>query len=122
MIHFCTNYKRHKYLKYVTLFIMRFKNCILLIVVLFLFSCSKKKDEKKESLCTETGTLLNYLGQNNCNWVFDINGTIVQPTNLSDWGFTYIDGQVYDLSYIVVIGNPDCLLGDLVQLTCLHEK
>lgn len=95
---------------------MKFLSFLLLII---LVSCSKSTS------CTSAikGKLKNYTGLDGCGWVIEANDKVYEPVNLNEFDSTLLDeNQAIYFTYESFQGGSICMVGEMIQLTCVEKR
>lgn len=88
------------------------------ISTLFLFSCNRTSCENAQA-----ATIEDYTGLDGCGLVIKLqNGTVLEPTNLNDFGITPTDGMKVWIKYHEIAGGSICMVGQIVEIDCLAKR
>lgn len=90
------------------------------LICLFLFvSCAKKTS------CSSAvkGKLKNLTGLDGCGWVIEADGKTYEPVNLGEFDSTLLnENQKIYFSYNNFSGGSICMVGAMIQITCIEKR
>lgn len=96
----------------------------LVIIALGIMGC-KSTETTKTLTCPDATlvTLTNLTGLGSCSWVLTLsNGERLEPINLSNYPIELVDGKEVYVTYTNADSMSACMVGDIVNISCLTEK
>ncbi|HYK46157.1 MAG TPA: hypothetical protein VEV83_13350 [Parafilimonas sp.] len=107
---------------------MKFLSIFVLSLVLFQ-GCSKKDSGDNGAVKSEKcgdvthAMLINKTGLDGCRWALRLdNGDYLEPTNLSDFDFEFVDNKSVAVNYRVRSDLvSSCMIGEVVDIICIDE-
>lgn len=94
------------------------KSLLFLFSFALLFSCGDDGDCKK-SIHVK---LKNLTGLDGCGWVLlKDDGKYLEVQNFGEYEFEFVEGKEYHVSYKTVEGGSICMVGEIVEVTCMSE-
>lgn len=94
------------------------KNLLVIFGIVLITSCSN------ESGCSKSvhAKMRNLTGLDGCGWVLQLDdNSYLEAQNLDQFEIEFVEGKELHVSYKETDGGSICMVGKIVEITCLSE-